>query len=96
VKASFLSAEPRAATRSTGGSGYTGSAPPSLSSQPSRSRSSSFYGGQSMPKKRAKKRSRSRGGYYNEGCPCSGRQICIGPRGGRYCITSGGNKRYGV
>ena len=21
---------------------------------------------------------------------------CIGPRGGRYCITSGGNKRYGV
>ena len=30
------------------------------------------------------------------GCPCSGSQICIGPRGGRYCITSGGNKRYGV
>lgn len=29
-------------------------------------------------------------------CPCSGGNICIGPRGGRYCITSGGNKRYGV
>lgn len=29
-------------------------------------------------------------------CPCSGGQVCIGPRGGRYCITSGGNKRYGV
>lgn len=29
-------------------------------------------------------------------CPCSGRNICVGPRGGRYCITSGGNKRYGV
>lgn len=29
-------------------------------------------------------------------CPCSGRNICIGPRGGRYCITSGGNKRYGL
>jgi hypothetical protein len=29
-------------------------------------------------------------------CPCSSRQICIGPRGGRYCITSGGSKRYGV
>lgn len=29
-------------------------------------------------------------------CPCSGSRICIGPRGGRYCITSGGNKRYGV
>lgn len=29
-------------------------------------------------------------------CPCSGDRVCIGPRGGRYCITSGGNKRYGV
>lgn len=29
-------------------------------------------------------------------CPCSGSKVCIGPRGGRYCITSGGNKRYGV
>lgn len=33
---------------------------------------------------------------YGGSCPCSGSQICIGPRGGRYCITSGGNKRYGV
>lgn len=30
------------------------------------------------------------------GCPCGSGQVCIGPRGGRYCITSGGNKRYGV
>ena len=29
-------------------------------------------------------------------CPCSGGRVCIGPRGGRYCITSSGNKRYGV
>lgn len=29
-------------------------------------------------------------------CPCSGSRVCIGPRGGRYCITSGGNRRYGV
>ena len=29
-------------------------------------------------------------------CPCSGNRVCVGPRGGRYCITSGGNKRYGV
>lgn len=36
------------------------------------------------------------GSYFGGGCPCSGSQICIGPRGGRYCITSGGNKRYGV
>lgn len=40
--------------------------------------------------------SRRRSGYSGGGCPCSGRQVCIGPRGGRYCITSGGNKRYGV
>lgn len=33
---------------------------------------------------------------YNVSCPCSGGSVCIGPRGGRYCITSGGNKRYGV
>ncbi len=29
-------------------------------------------------------------------CPCSGGEVCVGRRGGRYCITSGGNKRYGV
>jgi hypothetical protein len=32
----------------------------------------------------------------SDSCPCSRSRICIGPRGGRYCITSGGNKRYGV
>lgn len=42
------------------------------------------------------RRGSSGGGYSAGGCPCSGSQICIGPRGGRYCITSGGNKRYGV
>ncbi|QMW23436.1 DUF4236 domain-containing protein [Sandaracinobacteroides saxicola] len=31
---------------------------------------------------------------YN--CPCGSGRICVGPRGGRYCLTSGGNKRYGV
>lgn len=36
-------------------------------------------------------------GYGGGGsCPCSGGNVCVGPRGGRYCITSGGNKRYGV
>ncbi len=29
-------------------------------------------------------------------CPCNGGDVCVGPRGGRYCVTSGGNKRYGV
>ena len=39
---------------------------------------------------------RSRPNYLDGTCPCSGDRVCIGPRGGRYCITSGGNKRYGV
>ena len=30
------------------------------------------------------------------GCSCGSGQVCIGPRGGRYCITSSGGKRYGV
>lgn len=29
-------------------------------------------------------------------CGCGSGHVCIGPRGGRYCITSGGSKRYGV
>ena len=39
---------------------------------------------------------KSQPNYFDSSCPCSGRHVCIGPRGGRYCITSGGNKRYGV
>ncbi|WP_413629940.1 SH3 domain-containing protein [Novosphingobium sp. JCM 18896] len=42
-------------------------------------------------------RSRSNDLYSGgSSCPCRGSRVCIGPRGGRYCITSGGNKRYGV
>ena len=33
------------------------------------------------------------GGYVSE-CPCSGSHNCTGRRGGQFCITSGGNKRY--
>lgn len=29
-------------------------------------------------------------------CSCRAHNVCYGPRGGRYCLTSGGNKRYGV
>ena len=32
--------------------------------------------------------------YTDGSCPCSSTMNCIGPRGGRYCITSGGKKRY--
>lgn len=39
---------------------------------------------------------RSKTRYVDDTCPCSGNRVCIGPRGGRFCITSGGNKRYGV
>lgn len=39
------------------------------------------------PKKRIKQRTYS-------SCSCSGFTSCYGPRGGRYCITSGGKKRY--
>lgn len=48
-------------------------------------------------KRSAKKRRSGSSGFSSGGsCPCSGGSVCIGPRGGRYCITSGGNKRYGV
>ena len=29
-----------------------------------------------------------------EGCACSSGAVCAGKRGGRYCITTGGNRRY--
>jgi uncharacterized protein YraI len=62
------------------------------------SRRSSFWSG--TPRRSTRRQSRARSApSYNYGggsCPCSGRNICVGPRGGRYCITSGGNKRYGV
>lgn len=35
-------------------------------------------------------------GYSGGSCSCSGGNVCYGPRGGRYCITSSGNKRYGI
>lgn len=52
----------------------------------------------SYARRSTSRRTRSSGfGDGGDGsCPCSGSNICIGPRGGRYCITSGGNKRYGV
>lgn len=34
--------------------------------------------------------------FSDDNCPCRSDRVCIGPRGGRYCITSGGTKRYGV
>jgi hypothetical protein len=54
-----------------------------------RRRSSGYGGGYSIP-------SGTRGLTDDGGCSCRSGKVCVGPRGGRYCITSGGNKRYGV
>ena len=49
------------------------------------------------PTRHSRPSSAPRSNFNNNSlCPCSGSHVCIGPRGGRYCITSGGNKRYGV
>jgi hypothetical protein len=62
-----------------------------------RTREASRYSAKSHGWSTPKKKRRSYGGDYSgSGCSCSGHLVCIGPRGGRYCITSGGNKRYGV
>ncbi len=88
VASSFLAVSPVPSPQSLTSSGSSGT----LHASPS--------GSVSRPKARSNaKRSNERrnSGYYlDEGCPCSGSKVCIGPRGGRYCITSGGNKRYGV
>ncbi len=41
----------------------------------------------SQPKTKVKK-------TYSSGCSCGSGSYCYGPRGGRYCYTSGGNKSY--
>ncbi|MFC6301209.1 SH3 domain-containing protein [Pseudomonas spelaei] len=48
------------------------------------------------PPSSAPKQYRQASPSYGASCSCSSGSVCIGPRGGRYCITSGGNKRYGV
>jgi len=54
------------------------------------------YTPRSRPAPPTKSYTPPRNNFDRGACSCSGRQVCIGPRGGRYCITSGGNKRYGV
>lgn len=88
VASSFLAASPVLAAQSLSSSGGTGALDNGSSRLVSR------------PKARSNTNSsktRRNSGYYLDGsCPCSGTKVCIGPRGGRYCITSGGNKRYGI
>ncbi len=34
------------------------------------------------------------GGGVDQQCPCSGATRCTGPKGGRYCLTESGSKKY--
>ncbi len=70
-------------------SSFTGTAAPAQK-PPSSDRPSS-----ARPPSEASRKTASPGSPL-AGCPCGGGKVCVGPRGGRYCITSGGNKRYGV
>jgi hypothetical protein len=49
-----------------------------------------------LSKSTGRRSSTSARSYGSGSCPCGGGGVCVGPRGGRYCITSGGNKRYGL
>lgn len=51
-------------------------------------------GASSKPRKKQETRRSEKRTYAAGPCPCSRSLNCVGPRGGRYCITSGGNKRY--
>ncbi|MBB4098008.1 SH3 domain-containing protein [Sphingomonas kyeonggiensis] len=68
------------------------SALPFASSSARRAASSATRSFRSTATRASRPRSPSSGGT----CPCGSGSVCVGPRGGRYCITSGGNKRYGV
>ena len=88
VASSFLAASPVLAAQSLRSSGASNTSYAASSGRVSRPTART---GRSSSKKR-----RNSDYYLDGSCPCSGSNVCIGPRGGRYCITSGGNKRYGV
>lgn len=67
-----------------------------LSSKSLCSGSNCYVASQPKPARPAPQPARRPAPEYGSSCPCSSGSVCIGPRGGRYCITSGGNKRYGV
>ncbi len=48
---------------------------------------SASYGGSQTPLKAI-------GGSGNGDCPCGGGSLCVGPRGGEFCMTPSGNKSY--
>ena len=83
-------------TSDMGDAGVDGSTSARHSSTGGSSSIAALYDPPARKRSKSRKKRRSSDTYSGGGCPCSGRQVCIGPRGGRYCITSGGNKRYGV
>lgn len=52
--------------------------------------------GRSFKQSVNRSRTTKRTSFSSGSCPCGSGRICTGPRGGRYCITFGGNKKYGV
>lgn len=54
----------------------------------------SYAGGRNSASRKSKAYKKRRVDNGGTACPCSSSRNCYGPRGGRYCITSGGNKRY--
>lgn len=73
-----------------------GQSPKWLSSKSLCSGSSCYVVPKPRPSAQLSQPARQQPPAYGSSCPCSSGNVCIGPRGGRYCITSGGNKRYGV
>lgn len=47
-----------------------------------------------LPVVRSEGNGRQAGGITDPGCECGGGNFCYGPRGGHYCITSGGKRTY--
>lgn len=39
-------------------------------------------------------KTKAAGAQATSSCPCSGTKLCVGPRGGKYCIAPSGKKRY--
>ena len=100
VEAAYAGEQSYSAYDSRSSSRAQGLSTPNLSfpqlSSPSRKRSVASRKRSSSSSSRRSRASSFRSYSGGGSCPCNGGNICIGPRGGRYCITSGGNKRYGV
>ena len=58
------------------------------------SHSNQYSSGSKKVSKQTSSARQSQSYSYGGSCPCSGSFNCTGKRGGQYCITSGGNKRY--